>query len=247
MLFSLKSHIIIQTFFPHIASNLLFIPGGVENVQPVDTSRWVARCFLAAVLLHGIYMMRVKTSPNRVGPAHGSNSSIVVLFTMTWHCFSPSRSIHQPSEWSQIAVGMTFVFSLSCALGRSVHVLIACRTALSVMKLFCSTQLHCRAFHVTVLFIWLTLNPLFTNKNTRHWFEDILVVETMGLTPKSWAVLRQIELLATFFLFVSLPSMLQSILTKLNVLSVLLNVQLITCLQNSRVPTKYVLLIKINR
>lgn len=217
-------------------------------MQPVDNSRWVARCFLAAVLLHGIYMMRVKTLPNRVGPAHGSNSSIVVLFTMTWHCFSPSRSIHQPFEWSQIDVGMTFVFSLSCALGRTVHVLIACRTALSVMKLFCSTQLHCRALPVTVLFIWFILNPPFTNKNTRHWFEDILVDETMGLTPKSWAVLRQIELLAIFYcLFVSLPSMLQSILTKLNVLSVLLNVQLITYLQNSRVPTKYVLLIKINQ
>lgn len=216
-------------------------------MRPVDTSRWAARCFLAAVLLHGIYMTRVKTSPNRDGPAHGGNSSMVVLFTMTWHCFSPPRSIHLPSEWSRIAAGITVVCSFSCGLGRTVHVCIACRTALSVMKLFCSTQLHCRALPLTVLFIWLTLNPPFTNKITRHWFEDI-IDETMGSTPKSWAVVRQIELLATFYcLFVSLPSVLQSILTKLNVLSVLLNVQLITCLQNSRVPTKYVLLIKINR
>ncbi|XP_044059583.1 uncharacterized protein LOC122879491 [Siniperca chuatsi] len=222
--------------------------GRVESVRPTDTSRWVTRFFLAAVLLLGIYMRRIKISPNRISPTHGNNSTMVMLFTMTLHYFSPSVTIYQPSEWSRIAVGTSFVVCLSCALRRTVHVLIACRAAHTVMTLFCTTQQQFRSLRFTVLFIRLTFSPPFPNKNVKHWFQDILVEGNVGSTPRSWAVLGHIELLATLYcVFVSLPSLLQSLLTKQNFLSVLLNVQLVTCLQNSRIPTEYVLVIKINR
>ncbi len=224
--------------------------GRVENVRPTDTSRWVARFFLAGVLLLGIYMTKIKISPNRVSPGHGSNSPMVMLFTMTLHCFSPSVNIHQPFEWSGIAVGISFVVCLSCALGRAMHVLIACRAAHTVMKLFCfmTDNQQVRALPVTVLFIWLTFSPPFPDKTVKHCFGDILVESNVGSILRSWAVLGQIEVLATLYcVFVSLPSLLQSILTTFNFFSVLLNVQVVACLQNSRVPTKYVLVIRINR
>lgn len=174
---------------------------------------------------------------------------MAMLFTMTLHCFSSSVNIHQPSEWSRIAVSISFAICLSCALGRAIHVFIVCRAAHTVMKLFCfmTDNQQVRALLVTVLFIWLTFSPPFPDKTVKHWFEDVLVEGNMGSTLRSYAVLGQIELLATLYCaFVSLPSLLQSILTKLNFFSVLLNVQVVTCLQNSRVPTKYVLVIRIN-
>lgn len=222
--------------------------GSMESVCVALISRWVRRFFLATVLLLGIYMTRIKVSPNRVSAAHGNNATIVILFTMTFHSFSPSLTLHQSSEWSHIAVEISFVICLSCALGRAVHMLLACRTAHTVVTLFCPTQQKFRALPVTVLLFWLTFRPSFPNKNVKHWFEDVLVESSVGSTVKSWAVLGQIELLATLYcMFVSLPSLLQSIVTKLNFLSVFLHVQLVTCLQNTRVPIKYVLIIKINR
>ncbi|XP_051254264.1 uncharacterized protein LOC127362519 [Dicentrarchus labrax] len=233
-------------YLPHCPKEaFLTQTGRMKSVQPMDTSRWVARFFLAAALLLGIYMTRIKISPNRVHPAHGSNSTMVMLFTMTLRCFS---SIHEPTELSRIAVGISFVICLSYTLESTVHVLIACRAAHTVMKLFCTTQQQFRALPVTVLFIWLTFNPPFPNNNVKHWFDVILANDTVGSTLRYWAVLGKIELLATLFcVFISLPSLLQSILMKLNFLNVLLNLQLITCLHNSRVPTKYVLIIKISR
>ncbi|XP_023287283.1 uncharacterized protein LOC111673679 [Seriola lalandi dorsalis] len=221
--------------------------GGVESVQP-DTRRWAGRFFLAAVLLLGIYMTRIKISQHNVRPAHDSNSTMVMLFTLTLQCFSPLLTVHQTSDWSNIAVGISCVVYLSCALGRTVHVLLACRAAHTVMKVFHPTYQQFRALPFTVLFLWLTFSPPLPNKNMEHWFEDILVEGSVGSSLRSWAVLGQIDLLAAlYFLFVSLPALLQSILTKVNVLSVLLHVQMVTSLQNSRVPTKYVLVIKINR
>lgn len=221
-------------------------------MRPTYTSRWVARFFLATALLLGIYMTRIKIPPNRVSPAHGSNSTMGMLFTVTLHCLSPSVTIHQPSEWSRIPVGMSFDVCLSLSLGRTVHMLIFFRAVYTVMNLFCTTQQQYRALPVTVLFIWLTFSPPLECrtylKNVKHWFEDILVEGRVGLTLRSCAALRQIELLATLYsVFTSLTTLLGSTLTKLSFLSVLLNVQLVTCLQNSRVSTKYVLVIKINR
>lgn len=231
------SHSFVNVFLRSVSSiKITAYAGRVEGVQPTDTSRWVARFSLAAVFLLGIYMTRVKISPHRVGPAPGTNSTMVMFFTMTWHHFSPSVTTHQRTEWSRIAVGISFVVCFSCALGTTVHVLIVCSATHTVIKLFCTTQQQFRALPVTVLCIWLISSPPFPNKNVKHWSEDL------------WPVLGQTELLATLYcVFVSLPSLLQSVLTKLHFLSFLLNVQLITCLQNSRVPTKYVLVIMINR
>lgn len=192
-------------------------------------------------------MTRMIISPNRISPPHSSNSTMM-LFILTLYCFSPSVTIHHQSEWSWVAVRISFVGCLSCALGGTVHVLIACRAAHTVVKLFCPTQPQFRALPVTVLFLWLTFSPPFPNKNLKLWFEDMLLGSSVGSTLQSWTVLGQIKLLVTLCcVFVSLPSLLQSILTKFNFLSVLLHVQLVTCLQNSRVPIKYVLVIKINR
>ncbi|XP_049926819.1 uncharacterized protein LOC126406539 [Epinephelus moara] len=220
--------------------------GRVETVCPADTRTWVAKYFLAAVLLLGIYITRKQISPNRVSPAHGSNSTMVILFTMTLRCFSPLVTIHQRSEWSRIASRISFVVCLSFALGRTVHVLVACRASHTVIKLFCPMQQQLRALHITVLFIWLTFISPISNKNIKQWFEDELAEGNVGSTQRSWAVLEQI-LPTLYCVLVSLPSLLQSMLTKLNLLSVLLHLQLVACLQNSRVPRKYILVIKINR
>lgn len=235
-------------FFSSDGNKFTVYTDRVGSVRPTDTSRWVARFFLAAVLLLGFYKTRIKISPNRVTPAHGSRSTMVMFFTMTLHCFSPSVTIHQPTdvrEWSRIAVGISFGVCFSCALGRTVHVLIACRAAHTVIKLFCTTQQRFRVLHVTALFIWLIFSPPFPNKNVKRWFEDMLVEESVGSTLRLWTVLGQVQLLATFYcVIVSLSSLLQSILTKLNFLSVL---NVVPSLQNPRIPTKYVLVIKINR
>lgn len=214
-----------------------------------DTSRWVGRCFVAAVLLVGIYMTRIKISPNRARPPHGSNPTVMMLFTMTLCCFSPSVTIHQTSEWSQVAVGISFVMCLSCAMGRNVHVLITFRAAHTVMKLFCPTQQQFKVVPATVLFLWMTFSPPIPNNNDlKLWFDDLLLGGAVGSTLQYWSVLGQIELLVTLYcVFFSLPILLQSIMTKFNFLTILLHVEWVTCLQNSRVPIKYVLIIKFNR
>lgn len=193
-------------------------------------------------------MRRIKTPPHSIRPVRDINSTVMVLITLTLHCFSASVTIHQLSEWSCVAVGISCIVYLSCALSSTVSVLLACRAAHAVIKLFCLTQQQFRALPFTVLLLWLTLSPPFTNKDLKHWFEDMLVEGSVGSTLRSWAVFRQIEQLVTLHcVFVSLPSLLQCILSKRKFLSVLLYVQLVTCFQNSRVPTKYVLVIKINR
>lgn len=245
--FNLKSHKIIKSFFsPSDAINFSEYTSRVENVGPTYTSRWVARFFLAVVFLLGIYMTPAKISRNRLSPAHSRHSVLSMCFTITWHCFSTSVNIRQPSEW--IAVGNSFVLCVSCIFGRTLYVVIVCRTAQTVMKLFCNTQQQFKILPVTVFFIWLTLSLPFPKRNIGLCFEDTFDECTVRLTLRFWDVLGQIELLGTLYcVFVSFPSLLQSILAKINFLSVLLNVRLITCLQNSMVPTKYVLVIRITR
>lgn len=218
----------------------------VESVRLSETSSLVRRLFHAAVLLLGIYITRIKRSPNRFRAAHGNNATMVIFFTMTFHCYPPTHNRQQPSEWSQVAVEISLAICLSCALGRAVHILLACRTAHTVIASLCPTQQKLRALPVTVLLLWFTFNLSFQKKNVK--LEDVFTDTNAGSTLKSWVVLGQLELLATLYcMFVSLPSLLQSILTKLYLLSVFLHVQLVTCLQNSRMPIKYVLVIKINR
>lgn len=215
-------------------------------MRTTDVSSWVSRCVLAAVLLLGIYLRRVQISPNRVNPDHRSNSTMVVLFTMTWHSFPPPATLRQSSEWPQIAVGVHVVFFLSCIVGKTVHVLIICRASHRFMKLCCSTHQPFRALRpATVWFFWLIVRPPFLNRKVKHWFEDALVDDTVKSAPGFLTVLGQIELLAILYcVFVSFPTLLQSILIKLQFWSLLLNVQLITCLQVLR---KYAVFIKINR
>lgn len=188
-------------------------------------------------------MTRLKIS-NRAHSDHSSDSIMMMIFTMTCHFFSPSVTIHQPNGWPQIAVGFFFVVLLSCALGKTVHVLIVCSAPHTVMKMCCITHQRFRALPATVMCIWLISSLPFPDKNVKHCFEDIFDDDdSVGSALVSRAVLGQTELLIGLYcVFVSLPSLLQSILAK----SVLLNAQLIICPQNSQVPTKYVLFIKIS-
>lgn len=130
-----------------------------ESIRPTDISTWVATCFAAAVLLLGVYMQRVKITPVRVSPHYGSCPSMVVLFSLTWNRFSPSLTVHQPPVGQQIAVGISAVVVLSCALGKTAQVLIVFRTSHTVMKLCCSTHQRFRPLTVTVLFIWFIYSP----------------------------------------------------------------------------------------
>ncbi|XP_040047370.2 uncharacterized protein LOC120828091 [Gasterosteus aculeatus] len=219
--------------------------GGVKSVGPVDAGRCISGYFLGVVLLLGIYITRKKTRANRNTSAHGSNSTMEIFFTMVLRCFSRSLAIHQLTVW--VAVRMSFVLFLSWSGGRTVRGLIACRAARTVIKLLCRTQQQFRALPVTALLIWLTFSYSFPSKNRKDAVEDILVAGVRS-TLGPWSVSGRIELLAMLLCgFISLSSLLQSILNKLNVLSVLLHVQLVTCQQNSRVPIKYVLVININR
>ena len=208
--------------------------GRVASVQPVP-SRWVGRFFLAAVLLLGTYIRRMKLSPSAVNE---SNSTMATLLSLTLHSFP----IQQPSEWPSVTVGVSVAIYLSCALGRTVHVFLAYR---AVMKLLCPTQQQFGALPLTVLILWLTCGLRLLNKNVRHWMEDALVEGNGGSTLSSWALL--VLLAALYCMSVSLLSLLQFILMKVNFLSLLLHVQLVTCLQNARIPTKYVLVVKIRR
>ncbi|XP_035799571.1 uncharacterized protein LOC118469644 [Amphiprion ocellaris] len=216
--------------------------GRMKSVQPTDSSRWTGRCFLLAVLVLAVYTTRIKISSNRVSPVRDNNSTIVRLFAVTLSCFSPSLSIYQLSEFSIITV------SLCCTLGRTVHVLIACKAAHTVMKHFSpAQQQQFIALPVTALCLWMTLCGSFSNKNMNYFSTDVLAEDNVGSALRSWAVSGHVQLLVTLCcVFVSLPSLLQSILTKLNILNIVFHLQLVMCLQNSRIPTKYVLVIKIS-
>lgn len=205
----------------------------VASVQPKGSSRRAARLFLTAALLIGIYMTRAKIQPNNLN--HGNNSTIVMLFTMTCRRFSLLSLARQSNESTWIAVGISFVISLSPAPGRTVQVLVVCRATHTVMKVFCTTQHQLRHLSAAMLFLWLISSLPLTNKSVNYWL-------------KTWAVSAQVELLTTIYcFFVSLPILLQSILTKLNILSILFNMQLIAFVQNIRIPAKYILIVKISR
>lgn len=198
-------------------------------VQPTDSSKWVGKIFQAALLLFAIHMTRIEMSSNRDSLHHNCN-------------FSASVNIYQPSQWYIILACLT------CVVGRTFHVLIIFKAAHPVMKLFFSTRYRLNAQLVAVLLIWLTFSIFLLNNNMKHMSKDLLIEGTDGSALRSWGVLRQIELLATLCcVLVSLSSLRQSILTKVSFLSVLFHVQLVTCHQNSRIPTKYLLIVKINR
>lgn len=192
-------------------------------------------------------MTQVKISSNRVIPGRGSNSPTLMFFTMIWHCFPSSVTTHQPSYWPQIAAKISFVVSLYCDLGKSVHVLFIYRATCLVMKKCCTIHQQFRAVPLAVLFFWLALRTLFSNYKIKHQLEYLLLGnDVLKATAGSWAVLGQKEpLVVLYCAFILFPKLLQSILNNLNIVSLLLNVQLTTCLQNSQVPRKNILFIKI--
>lgn len=233
-------------FFPTVAIVFTAHPGRLDILWPTDNSRQVARCFLAAVLLLGIYLTGHKPLPNGIPRGQCNKSSALMFFTMKWHYFPPSIPILGPSEWARLTVRIVFATSLSCALGNfsHVHVSAVCRAAGGVMKLHSSTHQRVKLLSVTTVFIWLLLKHLFYNKNVRLQFEDLLLgYDTPGSSGGSWTLLGQMEPLA--IAFYASASILTLIKSKLNILNVHLNVQLITCLRLTRAHTKYVLFIKL--
>lgn len=211
-------------------------PGRSDSLRPTDNNRQVARCFLAAVLLLGVYLSGRKASPNRIPRTQSDNSAAVMLFTMKWHCFSLSVSAPGPSEWARIAVSISFAASISCALGKSVRVSVVCRAAGVVLKLHCSTHQWLRLLSVTMVFAWLVLKPVFYNKNVKLQSKGLLLgSNTLEASGGSWTFLAQMQPLAFLcFASVSVLRLLPSPLTKLNVH---LNVQLLTCLRTRQAHT----------
>lgn len=226
---------------------IVFTPqqGRLDGLWPTDNNRGIARCFLAAVLLLSIFVTGRKPSPNGIRHHHTNNSSAVMVFIMNWHFFSPVVSVLVPSDWARTAVRITFAASLSCALGKIVHVLIVLRTAGVVLKLYNSTHQRVRLLSVTAVFIWLVVKPLFYNKNVKLHFDEFLIGSYTQIPSEgSWTLFGQMEPLAIlYYIFVSILRLLQFSLTKLNVLNIHLNVQL-RCLRTTQVHTNYVLYIK---
>lgn len=201
------------------------------------SSKCVGRFFRAAALVvFVIYTRRIKS------PVQNYNSTMVMILTLIIRCFSPSAAVHQPSYWSMLVM---WLFS---ALGTITHVCIACKCLHAVMKMCLPLQQQLRSLSVTVLFLWLMSNAAFPNINLKHRPKIIHVEDRDGSMLNSWAIFEHIQLLVSLFcVFIFFPFLLQYILTKLNYLCVLLHLQLVICQQNSRIPTQYVLVIKINR
>lgn len=200
------------------------------------SSKCVGRFFRAAALVvFAIYTRRIKS------PVQNYNSTMVMIFTLIIRCFSPSAAVHQPSDWS---VMLIYIFS---TLGTIIQVFIACKCLHAVMTRCLPSQQQLRSFSVTVLFLWLTSNSAFLNI-LKHRPKDIHVEDSNGSMLNSWHILEHLELLASLYcVFIFFPFLLQYILIKLNYLCVLFHLQLVICQQNSRIPTQYVLVIKINR
>nr|XP_043876097.1 uncharacterized protein LOC122765760 [Solea senegalensis] len=205
--------------------------GRVKSVRPY-ASRWkVEAGLLATVLLFGTYMKRMTPSANSAAPVSDSNSTMMMLLIMTLHRLSPPV-IQQP----YITVVISSAVCLSYALIRAANVSLACKVACKMMKGLCLLRQRLWSLPFTFMLLWFPCRLLFLDK-----IED----NDFGSTLRYWALL---ELLVTLYcMSILLPSLLQFILMKLDFLSVHLHVQLVTCLQNSRVPTKYVLVMKIHR
>lgn len=159
-----------------------------------------------------------------------------MLFTLTMHCFLPSVAVHHLSERSLLA-------SLVWGLGRAVYAAVAGRVVINIVKICHLTQQQTRALSVLLFFFSMIYNFLSGNKNRKHWSSN-MHLEGVG---SALGYFEQTELLALFYwVFVSFPPLLQTIQTKMNRLSVLFHLQLVTCLQNSRIAKKYELVVEVS-